>query len=94
MPLGDVGSPRLHPEEEAYRLADVPAAVREEGARTLADLLFRRVGVGWRRFFTDEQLVPIAAVMGDELGWSEERRSQEIRSYQQETRRLFGPPGN
>ena len=58
--------------------AQVAYAVRAELARTLADVAFRRTGLATAGLPERETLVAVAAVMGRELGWSEERCRSEV----------------
>ena len=53
-------------------------AAREEMARTLADAVIRRTGMGSLGFPGAEALGRAASIVGAELGWSEERRQSEI----------------
>ena len=64
-------------------LGTVRTAVREEMARRLPDL-FRRLGyLPWERVPVDA-LDTAAALMGDELGWSDDAREREKRSVLRE----------
>ena len=56
---------------------------------TLMDALFRRVGLGWRCAFTSAELARAAEVIGDELGWSDARKEQEIQAFRAEAAFLF-----
>lgn len=93
LPLENTNTAPILAGKSPYRLADVRVAVREESARTLSDILYRRTGVGWRHFFTEEELAPVADIMAKELGWTDERRDAEIVSFLEESRRLFSVPG-
>ncbi len=86
----DPDSPPLLP-ETSVRLSDLRHAVREEHARTLMDALYRSVGLGWRCAFTPDELRRAADAIGDELGWSEARKGQEIQAFQAEAALLFDP---
>ncbi|MBJ7347834.1 MAG: glycerol-3-phosphate dehydrogenase/oxidase [Thermoleophilaceae bacterium] len=70
------------------RLAEVVIAVRREQARSISDVLLRRtrlgllaardlVGLG----HPAEPVESVAALMGRELGWSDERRQLEIKAW-------------
>lgn len=72
-----------------YHLADVRHAVRQEHARGLMDVLYRRTGLGLRHDFSDEELSRVAEVMGEELRWSDLQRQAEIRKFRAQTDRLF-----
>ncbi|MEZ5060853.1 MAG: glycerol-3-phosphate dehydrogenase C-terminal domain-containing protein [Solirubrobacterales bacterium] len=57
-------------------LAEVAIAARFEQARSLPDVLLRRTRLGILaapQLRTAEAVAPVAAVLGGELGWSEER---------------------
>ncbi len=69
-------------EGEAPIRAQVVYAVRHEMARTLEDVLARRIGLqlyGWRLAI---DAAPVAAaLMGDELGWSAEEEQVALQQY-------------
>ena len=73
-----------------YHLEDVAVAVRDEHARTLADVLYRRMGLAWTHQFSSHELTAIADVMAHELGWSVEQRDTEIKRFREENAKLFG----
>lgn len=72
-----------------YRLADVRHAVRHEHAKSLMDVLYRRTGLGLRHDFTPEELSRVAEAMGQELGWTDTQRQEEIRTFREQSDRLF-----
>ena len=84
----DPGSPPLV-EDALVKFSDLRHAVREQHACNLMDALFRRVGLGWRCAFTPAELERAAAVIGNELGWSDARKEQEIQAFQAEAAFLF-----
>ena len=86
----DPASPPLLP-ETSVRLSDLRHAAREQHARTLMDALYRRTGLGWRCAFTPDELGRAADAIGDELGWSEVRKQQEVQAFQAEAALLFDP---
>jgi glycerol-3-phosphate dehydrogenase len=59
-------------------LAQALVAVRHESARTLADVLLRRTGLGTLGHPGDDVLEAVAGVVALELGWSDERRDAEL----------------
>jgi glycerol-3-phosphate dehydrogenase len=58
--------------------AEVIHAVREEMALTLADCVFRRTDLGTGGPPGHEALARTAALMAVELGWTANRRAQEL----------------
>lgn len=61
--------------------AELVFAVRVEFARTLADVLARRTLLAFEPGHALESVDKIAAVLGDRLGWDEDRREAEIAGY-------------
>lgn len=59
-------------------LAQVVYAVRQEMARTLADILLRRTGIGTLGHPGDEVLRKVAALAAKELGWDADRQEKEL----------------
>jgi glycerol-3-phosphate dehydrogenase len=59
--------------------AEVVHAVREEMAVKLSDVIFRRTGLGTIGYPGDSAVSRVADIMGGELGWDEERITEEIR---------------
>jgi glycerol-3-phosphate dehydrogenase len=64
--------------EDGEMLAQVVYAVREEMAKTLGDIVFRRTGLGTLGYPGDTALRKIAGVAARELKWSEARMKKEI----------------
>ncbi len=64
--------------ESATLRAEVVHAVRSEMARRLDDVVFRRTDLGTAGAPGEAALAAAAALMGDELGWDEARRREEI----------------
>jgi glycerol-3-phosphate dehydrogenase len=58
--------------------AELVLAARKEMAPTLADIVIRRTPLGALGHPGDAAATRAAAIVGDELGWSEDRRRQEI----------------
>ena len=58
--------------------AELVWAVRQEMAITLADAVIRRTPLGALACPSDAALEAAAAIVGDELDWSDERRRDEI----------------
>lgn len=59
-------------------------AVRREGARTIADVVQRRMMVGHRPDLGKPAADALAAPLGELLGWDSARRSLELRRYAEE----------
>ncbi|MFT4771750.1 MAG: glycerol-3-phosphate dehydrogenase [Cryomorphaceae bacterium] len=73
---------KLHPKLDFIK-AEVVWAVREEMARTIEDVLARRV----RALFLDarasmEMAPEVAELLAAELNWDEQRMADEIEKYQ------------
>jgi glycerol-3-phosphate dehydrogenase len=58
--------------------AEIVHAAREEMACHLTDVVFRRTGLGTLGHPGEEALQRTAELMGEELGWSEARRDEEL----------------
>ena len=58
--------------------AELILAARKEMAPTLADAVIRRTPLGALGYPGDDALARAAAIVGTELGWTEERRREEI----------------
>ena len=75
---------RLSPDRETIE-AEVVFAVEHEMSRQLADVVFRRTGLGTLGHPGEPCLERCAAIMGTRLAWSEEHRAEQLRL----TRSLF-----
>ena len=62
--------------------AELILAARKEMALTLADVVIRRTPLGALGYPGDDALARAAAIVGAELGWTEERRREEIAAVQ------------
>ena len=58
--------------------AELVLAARKETAPTLADIVIRRMPLGALGHPGADALAQAAAIVGVELGWSEEQRRREI----------------
>jgi glycerol-3-phosphate dehydrogenase len=65
-------------------MAELVHAVRREGARTIADVVQRRIMVGHGADLGMPAADALAAPLGELLGWDSARRSQELRRYAEE----------
>jgi len=57
---------------------EVLRAVREEMALKLADVILRRTDLGTAGCPPRPHLVAVARILGEEMGWTEERQVQEV----------------
>ena len=74
-------SPRLLADGHDATLADLRYAAEHEHPRTLADLLFRRIGVAWTATMAESEASKAAEVVADTLGWDVTRVDQEVAGY-------------
>jgi len=77
--LGDPGSSGILPPEVTPQAVD--HFVREEWAMHLVDVMIRRTS--WRYYHRDHAAIArqVAGWMGEQLGWSEQRREEELAMY-------------
>jgi glycerol-3-phosphate dehydrogenase len=78
-------------------MAEVAYAARREQARTVGDVLLRRTRLGLtaaRGVLGSDAVERVAAVMGAELGWSDERVAREASAFRQEARAEGILPGS
>lgn len=78
------GKPR--PAQTASRLpakaqAHARGAAESEHVATLADLMFRRIGIGWNKDMGAADIHRIASEVGPTLGWDAVRTRAEIDGY-------------
>jgi glycerol-3-phosphate dehydrogenase len=72
-------------------LAQVAHAVDRECAVTLADVLLRRLRVGWSACHTFDGAERAARVMAQRLGWPADRIAHEVAAYERELRQTLVP---
>lgn len=72
-------------------LAQVAYAADAEFARTLADVLLRRLPCGWSACHALDGAGAAAAVLGERLGWDAARTKEEVHAYERELRRTLVP---
>ncbi len=72
-------------------LAQVAYAVEHEHAVTLADVLLRRLPVGWSVCHALDGAERAARVMAPRLGWSDDRITHEVAAYERELRETLVP---
>ncbi|MUU70579.1 glycerol-3-phosphate dehydrogenase [Pseudarthrobacter sp. GA104] len=85
-----VGLPVLDPGTGALE-AEILLAVRYEFAKTLTDVLARRMLLAFEPGHGLDAAGRAAAVMGAECGWDEDRQAAEIRGYREWLERLAVP---
>ncbi len=61
--------------------AQVLFGLREEGAKTISDIVLRRMHLGISAGRGDQQAEKIAALAGRELGWSDEEKKQRVAEF-------------
>jgi len=90
-PVDDV-SPALSNDDPSIRLADLKAVAAEEMPTTLADILFRRLPVGYRADMGQSVLRRAAEEVAIPMGWSADDVEAQIAGYLAETRHLHALP--
>ncbi len=78
-------------EHNPEMLVQVAYAVEREHAVTLADVLLRRLPVGWSKCHALDGATRTAAVMAPRLAWDNARVAREIVAYERELRRTLVP---
>ena len=70
----------LQPVDDRSNLtaAEVVYFTREEMARKIVDVLFRRTNIGWFGYLGRGFIEKCADIMGEELGWDSKRKRAEI----------------
>jgi glycerol-3-phosphate dehydrogenase len=84
-------APPLLADNTDVKLSDLRHAVSAEHARTLSDVLLRRVGLAWDCKLSDAELARAVDVIGAELGWDDTRKAHEVAAFKAETDHLFQP---
>ncbi len=72
-------------------LAQVAHAVEREAAVTIADVLLRRMPVGWSKCHALDGVERVAGVMAPRLGWDAAQTAREIEGYRCELRATLVP---
>ncbi len=67
--------------------AQIVYSVREEGARTLTDIVLRRMHLGMTGTRGLHQIEKIAEIAGRTLGWNKEEREQQVDSFRRELKK-------
>ncbi|TGK55937.1 glycerol-3-phosphate dehydrogenase/oxidase [Leptospira wolffii] len=80
-------------DEDGEILAQVFYALRYEMAKNLEDIFLRRTGLGTLGCPEDSVLESVAALAASELGWSEEKKRQELDSIRSRLK-LYSVSGN
>ncbi|MGB6008104.1 FAD-dependent oxidoreductase [Castellaniella sp.] len=82
------------PLADAYPAVDMSHlshAARREHVRELADLMFRRVGLGWEPSMGLDVVRRVAGAIAPEMGWSEAQTADQVRRYESFVQDNFGP---
>ncbi|MEM8687016.1 MAG: FAD-dependent oxidoreductase [Pseudomonadota bacterium] len=74
-------SPPFLEDEPDVRVADMEYAVTAEHARSLADVLFRRTGLAWRRVLSLEEVSRAAQIISPHLGWTPTEREDAVAAF-------------
>jgi glycerol-3-phosphate dehydrogenase len=72
--------------------AEIASQIGSEHTVSLADFLFRRTGIAWRRQLNDDEVRQAAGAAALQLGWSPHQIELEIEKYKAEVRTLHAPP--
>lgn len=71
----------------------IKKAVKDEDARTIFDVIYRRLGIGWDYDALPELDVDhVSRIMARELHWTEVDRKSEVETFLRESKRLFDVP--
>jgi glycerol-3-phosphate dehydrogenase len=82
---------RSRKDEDKVTPASVLRAISEEQARSLTDILRRRLSVGWEPDLGLSQVANAAEIAAAALGWTAEEKARQIRAYRDEVERNFRP---
>lgn len=77
----DVASNPLSVEDNSVTEEDIRRGAAHEYARTLADVLFRRTGLGWHRLMALDVVEDTSSIMAEVLGWDSNRQAREVKRY-------------
>lgn len=77
---------RISPESNDI-FAQVVYSVKEEGAKTVSDIILRRMRLGMTTSRGAEQAGKIAELAGEYLKWSPDEIKQQVRQYQEEIKK-------
>jgi len=77
-----------HPEVDVSHLIH---AARHEHVRQLSDLMFRRVGLGWKPAMGLDVAERVAREIAPVMGWTEDEVAGQMRAYASFVRDNFGP---
>lgn len=73
----NLGSDPIAPDSKVI-FGEIPWAIEYEGAATLEDVFYRRTRAAWYEPNACELLQPMASIMAQYTGWSQERVEQEV----------------
>lgn len=84
-------SARIVPEGDRASETSVRHAIEKEQARTLEDILRRRLSLGWDEDLGLAHVESVATIAAPLLGWSDEERQTNVAAYVQSTISDFNP---
>ncbi|RWB69979.1 FAD-dependent oxidoreductase [Mesorhizobium sp.] len=94
-PSGKPSVPDYHlsrqPDEDRVSATSVARAINQEQARSLSDILRRRLSVGWSPDLGLSSVEEAADFAGPILNWSPDERAKQVACYRAEVERSFRP---
>ncbi len=87
----DLSSPPLDVEYPKVSIANLRHAARHEHVRTLSDLMFRRVSLGWGHNMGLNVARPAAQAVADIMGWDDLEVDRQVANYEHFVRENFNP---
>lgn len=91
LPPDNTNSPPIDYDHPSVHVADLRHAATHEHPRTLVDLLYRRVPLGWTSGMALPSTRAAAEAVADILGWDKARVDSEVERYREFTREHFNP---
>lgn len=86
----NTNAPAISPDYSRVSLSDLRFASEHEQPRTLEDLMFRRVRLGWSERMGCDVAADVAQAVRNEMGWSATQADEQALHYVEATRRNFG----
>lgn len=87
----DRSSPPVDAEYPNVSIANLRHAARHEHVRTLSDLMFRRVGLGWGHNMGLNVARQAAQAVADIMGWDAPEVGRQVADYEHFVRENFNP---